>query len=247
MFLSVPLIIAGAHFLGRDVDPFWAFYLSPLWAFGAGLFWQKAGTDRLICKLRKTSGLESENAIRISSEDLAEIRNARHNVMSIRHLRGWGLLLVSTLFFSPLASTLYHWIAGVAGMLIGAAGGFLIGLDLGEHVVAVVRDERIRGERVKPEWFSRIRSKGSERYRIRSRSELAAWAMMGPFLVFLSWSGSTVPSGGSSRSWLYAIAMAVTSGIFAMAAGSFSKRHLIVALHRGELDDKIRPSASGAP
>jgi len=241
---SLPLVCAVAHFLGRDLDPLWVFYVSPMWAFAAGMYWQESRTDSLIRKLRKRSGWEPVDPIPLSPRDMEAIRGARRNIFSIRNFVAWASLLISIVFFSPLASALPHWVAGGIGVLIGMGGGFQIGRDIGEHIVAVVRDERIRGGPSKYLWLSRCREKVSERGYLLSRYELAALAMVGPFCVYISWSGFTPCVPSSLNGWWCALEMAISSGITATASGSFSRQHLVLALHRGELDGQLRSSSS---
>jgi len=125
-------------------------------------------------------------------------------------------------------------------MVAGVGGGFLVGRDVGEHTLARIRDERIRGEKIRPVWLARVRARASNIELVPSRAELAGVAMLGALLVALVSFGSAPVVDRGFEGWLHAFLIATQCCVLAAFSGSLSKNRLIVPLQRGDLDDRLR-------
>jgi len=172
----------------------------------------------------------------LSERSLAEVRHASQEPVSLRRALGCGLVVLSAVLASVLPVAFLAWWIGEAA---GLAGGFLVGYDLAEDLVARLRDARAAGQ---PARLTR-----SERRRVASAS-ISGPALYIPVLLVLAgvgapavlWAARASLGDPAASGWLWAVLLAVSAGLPGVQMGRLPWERSLAALRDGALDGKLR-------
>jgi len=225
-------LVAVADTLGRSTGL--VYVMDFAFAWSAGYFLSEALVRKLLAKLGRRLGYVVERSQPpLSPGELLVVRNARTELTAASILPAGGLLLASFLLFSPLArGILSHWDAGLAGIAANIVGGILAGREIGERIVARLREDRRMGRLVTFTWFPRI-SQIAPGQEVQRNGSSFLWMLALVVLVGAAslWDSDPVPL----RGWLGALIQASVVGVPFALGGMVSWQRIIRELEEGPL------------